>query len=181
MRPPESFIGQPVRSLQTMLRVIAEHDRLQPSVIPDGIYGRNTVTAVSTFQRRNGLPVTGVADQSTWDTIVAAYEPALIFVGEATPVAVILEPDQIIRKGERNPNLFLAQGMLIVLSEAYGSITPPGLTGVLDIPTSESLSSFQSIAQLPITGELDRMTWHHLARHYPLAARLVVSPPAGQC
>lgn len=180
MRPPESFIAQPVRSLQTMLRVIAEHDRQQPSVIPDGIYGRNTVSAVSAFQRRNGLPVTGVTDQPTWDAIAAAYEPALIFVGEAQPIEVILEPDQIIRRGESNPNLYLVQGMLVVLSQAYGSVTPPGLTGILDIPTAESLSSFQSLARLPMTGELDRMTWHHLARHYPLAARLVTAPPPGR-
>ena len=38
MRPPESFIEQPVRSLQTMLRVIAEDDPTFPTVVPDGIY-----------------------------------------------------------------------------------------------------------------------------------------------
>ena len=43
MRPNESFVGQPVRSLQTMLRVIAELDENQPSVVPDSIYGPNTV------------------------------------------------------------------------------------------------------------------------------------------
>ena len=78
MRPPESFIAQPVRSLQTMLRVIAESNRSQPSVIPDGIYGQNTMAAVSAFQRRKGLPVTGVADPTTWDSNVADSEPALI-------------------------------------------------------------------------------------------------------
>ena len=46
MRPAESFVAQPVRSLQTMLRVIAEADRTLPTVIPDGIYGQETITAV---------------------------------------------------------------------------------------------------------------------------------------
>ena len=52
MRPNESFIAQPVRSLQTMLRVIAEQDGDLPSAVPDGIYGNDTVAAVTAFQRR---------------------------------------------------------------------------------------------------------------------------------
>ena len=71
MRPGESFVGQPIRSLQTMLRVIAERDDRQPTIIPDGIYGPDTMTAVSAFQRNHGMPITGVADQDTWESIVA--------------------------------------------------------------------------------------------------------------
>ena len=169
MRPNESFVGQPVRSLQTMLRVIAESDPLQPGVIPDGIYGPQTATAVSTFQRRNGLRVTGITNQETWDQIVAAYEPALVEVGPVTPLELILEPGQIIRQGEQNPNLYLVQAILIVLSQAYNSITAPAVTGILDIPTANALSEFQTLSLLPATGELDRQTWKHLAQHYPSA------------
>ena len=46
MRPPESFIGQPIRSLQTMLRVLHEDDPSHPVVIPDGIYGSQTMGAL---------------------------------------------------------------------------------------------------------------------------------------
>lgn len=169
MRPDESFVGQPVRSLQTMLRVIAENDDLQPSVIPDGIYGPQTVTAVSTFQRRNGLPITGVTDQDTWDRIVAVYEPALVAVGPVEPLEIILEPRQVIRKGDENPNIYLVQAILIVLSKMYSSITAPAVTGILDIPTANALSEFQILALLPATGELDRETWRNLAIHYPMA------------
>lgn len=169
MRPNESFIGQPIRSLQTMLRVIAENDELQPSVIPDGIYGPQTVTAVSTFQRRNGLPITGIADQDTWERIVTVYEPALVAVGPVQPLEIILEPGEIIRRGDSNPNIYLVQAMLIVLSETYDSITAPAVTGILDIPTANALSEFQVLTLLPVTGELDRDTWRHLALHYPMA------------
>ena len=78
MRPNESFVGQPIRSLQTMLRVIAENDPQIPSVVPDGIYGRDTMRSVSAFQRSFGLPITGTVDQRTWDTIVVQYELALV-------------------------------------------------------------------------------------------------------
>lgn len=169
MRPNESFVSQPIRSLQTMLRVIAENDGLQPSLIPDGIYGPQTVTAVSTFQRRNGLPITGVTDLATWEQIVAVYQPALVAVGPVEPLEIILEPRQVIRQGEENPNLYLVQAMLIVLSQAYSSITAPAVTGILDIPTANALSEFQLLTLLPATGELDRETWKNLALHYPMA------------
>jgi hypothetical protein len=94
-------------------------------------------------------------------------------VGEAQPIEVSFQPNQIIRSGESHPNLFLAQGMLMVLSQAYETITPPGMTGILDIPTAQSLMSFQELNILPITGDLDRITWYNLAHHYPLAARLL--------
>lgn len=175
MRPAESFIGQPIRSLQTMLRVIAEDDPSHIRIIPDGIYGPETMSAVSLFQRKHGLRVTGVTDQPTWEAIVAAYEPALVRIDEAHPVDIILNPGQVIRRGERHPHIHLIQGMLAVLSDAYNSITMPSFTGILDGPTSNALSDFQYISGLPMTGELDKYTWKHLALQYPLAANLIIS------
>lgn len=172
MRPEESFLQQPVRSLQTMLRVLAEHDEKYQPVVPDGIYSPNTASAVSNFQRIHGLPVTGVTDQDTWDRIVAEYEPALILVDEAQPLEIILNPNEILRKGAESPYLYVAQALLQALSETYGSVSHPGMSGKLDRATSDSLSSFQGLLGLPMTGELDKHTWKHLALHFPLAANL---------
>lgn len=176
MRLPESFIGQPIRSLQTMLRVIAEHDPNYVSLIPDGIYGAETVRAVSVFQRSHGLPVTGITDQTTWEAIVAAYEPALIQQDAAYPLNILLNPDQVIRKGECHPNLYLAQSILTVLSQVYRSIGLPSLNGLLDEATSDALASFQALSGLPMSGNLDKNTWKHLALQYPLATNLHIAP-----
>lgn len=175
MRPMESFVGQPVRSLQTMLRIIAENDPTHPSVIPDGIYGAQTMAAVTEFQRRHGLPVTGITDQATWEAIVSVHEPARISIDAAQPVEVILNPNQVIRRGERHPVVGLAQAMLLVLAEAYSSIGMPTQSGILDDPTADSLSSFQMLSSLPMTGNLDKRTWKHLALQYPLAANLHIN------
>lgn len=172
MRPGESFVGQPIRSLQTMLRVIAEQDPSHETLIPDGIYGPATVSAVATFQRKHGLPVTGITDQDTWDTIHAHYVPALIHITEAEPLNIILNANQVIRRGERHPHLYLIQGMLMLLSEVYGSVGKPSMSGLLDEMTADSIASFQSLNGLPMTGHLDKRTWKHLALHYPLAANL---------
>ena len=176
MRPPESFVGQPIRSLQTMLRVIAENDPSHVRIIPDGIYGPETVRAISVFQRKHGLPVTGVTDQPTWEAVVAVYEPALIEQDSAYPLDIILNPGQVIRKGERSPHLYLVQAMLLVLSQVYKSVGEPSQTGILDEPTADSLASFQGLSGLPMTGNLDKHTWKHLVLQYPLAANLQSIP-----
>ena len=175
MRPTESFVNQPVRSLQTMLRVISEADGTVPSIIPDGIYGTTTRQAVYTFQQMKGIPSTGVTDQNTWDQIVKDHANAVIRINAAEPLQLILNPNQIIHKGEAHPYLFLIQSMLISLAEIYGSIVAPGISGVLDEATADALASFQYLASLPQTGELDKITWKHLALQYPLAVNIAQS------
>lgn len=170
MKPGESFVGQPIRSLQTMLRAICEDGGYIPTVVPDGIYGPATMNAVSAFQRRHGLQVTGVADQATWDKIAQAYEPAIVNIGRTEPIEVLFEPGQVFRRGEASPYLYLAQSMLIYLADDHLAIPVPIHTGVLDAETAAALQAFQILADLPETGELDRATWKHLSKQFTLNA-----------
>ena len=170
MRPTESFIEQPIRSLQTMLRVIAEDDPRMPTVVPDGIYGPTTMYSISAFQRLYGLPVTGVADQATWEKIVKQYEDALIRVDQAEPIEIILEPGEVFRIGDSNAYIYLLQSILVQLSKDNPTIAPPYHNGVLDNSTSEALAAFQLLAGLPPTGELDKLTWKYLAKQFTLSA-----------
>ena len=175
MRPPESFVGQPIRSLQTMLQVIAQNDETYPNLIPDGIYGPETMQAVAVFQRNHMLPVTGITDLATWEAIIPVFDLSLAKQDAAAPIEVVWNPDSVILMGQSHPNLFLAQGMLAVLSDVYHSVSKPTLTGVLDEITADSLSSFQMLAGLPMTGNLDRATWTHLSHQYPLAVNRTAS------
>lgn len=170
MKPAESFVNQPVRSLQTMLRTVAQLEPEQVSVIPDGIYGPQTTQAVRSFQRRMGLPVTGNTDQLTHGEIVRAFELARIETEPAQTVQVTLDPGQVIHRGEAHHLIYLVQSMLTVLSLLLPQIPKPGHTGQLDAATVEALSQFQSYAGLPPIGELDKRTWKNLALHYALAA-----------
>lgn len=168
MRPDSSFIRQPVRSLQTMLRVIAAHQGDLPNVIPDGIYGQQTMQAVAAFQRKFGVPVTGVADQPTWELIVSEFKPARVHVIPAQPLQIVLQPNQVIGHGEAHQGIYLSQAMLTALAHSYGSIPEPPISGVLDLGTAESLAAFQRLSGLPITGKLDKVTWKHLVLQYQL-------------
>ena len=172
MRPGESFVGQPIRSLQTMLRVLGEDEPALKKVIPDGFYGDQTRNAVYQFQRSRGLPATGVTDQDTWDRIVTDYTPALTKRSPAEPLQIILEPGEIIKRGQRSNYLYVVQAVLLTLSENYSSIPAPEVTGILDTLTAEAIASFQYLSGLPQTGELDKVTWKHMSRHYTLGANL---------
>ncbi len=170
MRPEESFVSQNVRALQTMLRVIGEYDFRIPITVPDGVYTQDTMNSVSAFQRTHGLPVTGVVDQGTWESIVAAYELARLQQLKPEPIQILLEPGQILRPGDTNAHLYLLQAMLAFLATREADIISPGLSGILDSPTSEALAAFQLLAGLPPTGELDRLTWKYLVQQYTAGA-----------
>ncbi len=172
MKPPEIFLGKPIRSLQTMLRVLAESVDEYKALIPDGIYGPDTMEAVRIFQRHNQLPITGITDQETWEHIAHEYSRALVEIAPPPSLAVLLNPCQTITYGERDPAVFLAQVVLMTMSQKYNCLEAPEITGVLDLATREALSAFQQISGLPPTGNLDRHTWKHLALQFPMASVL---------
>ncbi len=183
MRPPESFIEQPIRSLQTMLRVLAEDDSSLPTVVPDGIYGQTTMAAVTEFQRRQGLPMTGITDQATWDTLVPEYEKALIRVDKAEPIEIIMDPGQVFVIGDEGAYIYLMQTLLIWLARDNQTISPPEHTGIFDQQTADALAAFQALAGLEQTGSLDKITWKNLSRQFTLNAhhnskrRIIPSTP----
>lgn len=170
MRPGESFVEQPIRSLQTMLRVISEDDPRLPTVVPDGIYGPTTMNSVTAFQRLYGLPITGITDQQTWEKVVSVYELALISIGPAEPIEIILEPGEVFRLGDSNAYIYLLQSILIQLSNENPTIIAPNHNGIFDNPTSEALAAFQLLAGLPTTGEMDKRTWKYLVKQFTLSA-----------
>ncbi len=170
MRPGESFVEQPIRSLQTMLRVIAEDDPTLPTVVPDGIYGPTTMTAVTAFQRQYGLPITGITDQETWEKIVEIYDIAYIRVNKAEPIEIVMDPGEVFRLGESNAYIYLLQSILTQLSSDNPTISRPVHNGVLDNATSDALAAFQFLTGLPPTGELDKITWKYLVKQFTLSA-----------
>lgn len=170
MKPAESFISQPVRSLQTMLRTISQVDPEQLSVIPDGVYSQQTAEAVRVFQRNHKLPQTGTADPDTWDAIVAAYRPAQIEASPAEPIFITLNPGQTFRLGDRHHHITLVQAMLRLIAKSFPGFPDPELTSVFDQSTAEAIQALQLLAGLEADGILDKTTWKHLVKHHATAA-----------
>lgn len=170
MKPADSFVGQPIRSLQTMLRTIAQIDPDQITVVPDGVYTSQTADAVRSFQENHGLPTTGVTDQDTWDLIVSAYRPAQVEIRPAEPVYITLNPGQSFGPGQRHHHIYLLQAMLTVLAEAYPGFPPVSISGHFDSKTEEAIRTLQLLSGLEPMGILDKQTWKALVLHYGSAA-----------
>lgn len=161
MREPEFFLGNPVRSLQTMLRQISDADPRVLPLIPDGFYGANTYASVRSFQEAYGLPVTGEADLPTWEAIVEVHNRILPEIMPPTTQPVWF-PGQSVQPGDYNIHLYLVQAMLLALSRYYPELEAPQVTGTLDAVTERDLKWIQRAAGLPETGILNTLTWHTL-------------------
>ena len=109
------LIGQPVRSLQTMLRTISFAYPFLPRLTPDGIFGERTLEAVMLFQREFFPPVTGQVNQATWDAIVSLYHQV---VSRLTPLPTrsFPSPEFSVAPGEASVHLNLVQSMFCGLS-----------------------------------------------------------------
>lgn len=161
----------PISDLQRMLRIL---DPTDPLTV-DGIYGEETQAAVVRFQRGNDLPVTGIADEQTYDAVKRTYGREAVFFAQAEPLHIVLQPQQVIPHGSENTHLYLIQALLIAMGRYYRELPVPSVTGVLDEETARSVRWFQARCALPATGEVDKDTWRHLAKQY----RLIVGDGSG--
>lgn len=155
-----------IYDLQTLLRS-AQPER---GLSRDGIFGAETEAALRDFQQRMGLNVSGIADQETWEALKKEYTEREIFRAPAAPLLLILQPNQLIRKGERNLHLYLIQGMFLALGQLDAAVPTVTVNGTLDGDTALALAWLQRLGGLPETGELDKNTWRHLAKQYRLMA-----------
>jgi peptidoglycan hydrolase-like protein with peptidoglycan-binding domain len=158
------------RNLQKYLRQLAYFDPNIPFVPIDGNEGSNTTDALRAYQARRGLPVTGVADQETWE---ALYEDYLISLEEeAPPVGFSPFPSEpknyALKLGDEG---FPVSAVQYILEEiaVFFPIAPVKVSGIYDDATRDAVSEIQVRYLLPVTGEVDKLTWNALARLYDSA------------
>lgn len=154
----------PIHELQTLLRCVVRGSELSV----DGIFGGQTEAALRTFQEKQGLTVTGVADEETWNALREAYAVSRVIQGQAEPLRIVLQPGQVLEKGSENLHLLMMQAMFFALGRLLVEVPPVRITGRLDESTQQAVRWLQALAGLEITGEIDKLTWRALARQYRL-------------
>ena len=169
MNPERTFYNQPIRSLQTMLRTIALFSDAYERIVPDGIYGPETQAAISTFQRKRGLPVTGITNQQTWDEIVRMYDEAMKALSAPQSVNYEVDSEFPFVRGDHSARLKKAQCMLCEIADRYACVCPPELSGKMDEIMINSISEFQNLSGLPMNGILDKETWNQLVLQFAMA------------
>lgn len=156
-----------VYELQLWLRRIARDSDTIPTLIPDGIYGSDTESAVRTFQSENGILPTGVVNFETWNAIKAAYLKITV-----EPIGLNIFPSSayITEPGERSDIITFIQLALSALSVVYDEFDLLSISGVNDEITMGEVRSFQKINGIPETGLVDIITWNRLAQNYNIYA-----------
>lgn len=156
-RTLEPIVGEPVRSLQTFLRKIS-YSREIPTVVPDGIFGQQTKTAVEEFQKLYGLEVTGEADFDTWNKIVDVFDEVTLETAPPRRLLIFPEEEHIIDIGGEDEFLYVIQGAMKVISDNVENVPGLDITGVHDDNSVEAAKSIQRIAGIPEDGIINKNT-----------------------
>ena len=164
--PARAGITQPIRNLQTFLRMISQHNNAIPPVIPDGIYDAQTEQAVRAFQIDYGLPETGIVDEQTWDEILAAFDAIALLQSDPLSLATFPNGHYTIVPGENSVHLFVIQAVLFSLCRRFPNLGRLRITGVHDAPSVSTVQHVQQLCDMEPNGVIDNMTWAHIAHLY---------------
>ncbi len=159
--------GQPVRSLQYYLNVIAYFNPEIPSVESTGVFGAETEQQVIAFEEFYGLNPDGIVDFRTWQLIQQIYDQILAGLPEGYESgAAALYPGYNLTPGLANDDVRELQTYLRVIGQNYQDIPTVQVTGYFGEQTEEAVRRFQELFGLDVTGVVGAPTWDAIAREY---------------
>lgn len=163
----EGNANRGVRELQYFLAVIAEFVEEVPPVSIDGIFGPETRAAVEAYQRQYGLPVNGVVDAATWDSMYRTYvgivesQPQ-----EFGPGITLLYPGSPLQIGDSGVAVSALQTYLNYISNTYTSIPKIDVDGQYGPATARAVEAYQEIFGIEPDGITASQTWKSITDTY---------------
>ncbi len=159
----EGMTGQIIRALQYYLSFLGSFVTELPFLEITGNYDAPTALAVRAFQERQGLPVTGVVDRTTWLTLVDIYEQIVSGLPENFQAQLgRVYPGHYITLGEASESVRHIQEAINVIAQYEGTLPAVEVTGVYDEPTAEAIRQLQAQEGQTITGAVGPLTWQAL-------------------
>ena len=164
--PPQTQAA--VRNLQRYLRRLSFEDPRIPRVPIDGVFDTATAEALRAFQSAYGLPESGRADRVTWERLFEEFR-RVERQNDRTPVLHLFPTapaDYVLRRGEESITVSFLQLLLQELRVIYESLEEEAITGIFDEITERNIRRIQERALLPVTGEVDLVTWNRILRDF---------------
>ena len=148
-----------------MLRILAEEDSRYETLVPDGIYGPTTASAVAAFQRKYLGRADGRVDYDTWQALRAQYRKDATVLSKPQPILPFLATlkNGKLRPGDRSDLVLLIRYILESLDLDYRSEEPLLLSDLFDASLADRIKIFQIAQGLTPDREIDRDTWDRLA------------------
>ncbi len=163
----EGDSGIPVTTVQYYLSIIAYFNGALEPVPRSGYFGTETVAAVERFQEFYGLPVTGIVDTDTWNTITRIYSETVASLPQGYEgTNAKLYPGFFLTEGMRNESVRDLQTYLSVISQTIPEIPNVSVTGYFGEQTENAVREFQRLFSLPVSGSVGPSTWSAIANQY---------------
>lgn len=178
---PEEVLPR-VQIVQYFLNVLSAYYDAIPSVDINGILDTQTRKAILEFQKVFKLPVTGIVDEQT----INSMTNAVIGILETLPPSAIALPALIwpgvtFQRGSEGPGVYLMQQYLIYIASVLEGITPVEPDGIFGPETERAVRAFQEYFGIDVTGVIDRYTWDRIVfiyRNLRFGNLSNISPPA---
>ncbi len=152
--------GLDVANLQYFINYMSAFYDTVPPLSIDGIYGPSTEDAVRAVQRTFGLPVTGIVDLDTWETLYRTYLgfvstiPLKYVEGNVVPY-----PGIPLRLGSSSDSVRLLQEYLNYIATVFTELPTIPVTGYFGNQTEAAVLEFQRRVGIEPTGTVAAATW----------------------
>lgn len=155
-----------VQNLQMMLRNIAgEYDDVA-TVVPDGIFGPQTLESVQSFQQKFGIIPTGVVDFDTWNKIVEISDYVLKINSPGRLFLGFNENNNDILPGQTALELYVIQAMMKAVSGNVSGMTDVDITGTHDMQSVDAVRKLQNSMGIDDSGIITLEFYNNLTHLY---------------
>lgn len=128
----------------------------------EGSFGAYTESAVKAYQRLFKLPVNGILDSLTWNSIIFVCNTINKYTEKLKNYAknYAFESLKVLVYGDTGNDVLKLQHTINSLSRKLGGrcIIPVCINGNFDDKTRESITAFQKLKKIPLSGVADKNT-----------------------
>ena len=159
--------GENVKYFQFILNYLSAFYNTIPSIAINGVFNEETESAVKAAQATFGLTTDGIVGADTWNAIYNAYlgivktVPLEFVEGNTVPYQGV-----VLTVGSDSEEVVLLQQYLNYISNTYPEIPQIPITGYYGTRTRESVVAFQRRFGIPVTGNVNGITWDAITREY---------------
>ena len=131
-----------------------------PHLKTNSVFNDNTKSMVMAFQRKYGLPVTGVITYTDWNVLREVYDKLLMsFPKEYSVYIKELYPDYFLSRGMSGEDVKRLQEFLLIICNYDKSIPGVRVNGIFDELTENSVKKIQDDYGLGVTGLVGPFSW----------------------
>ena len=161
-----SDVGLGVRVLHYVLLTIAYFDPDLPSLRLNSVFNDNTKAMVINFQKKYGLPATGVVDADTWNELVTVYRDTIHNIPEEyAQYEDEFFQGRLLALGMSGDDVRIIQKFLLKICQQTGNIPGVRVSGIFDDLMEKSVMKIQSMFNQDTTGVIDPITWYNIVEY----------------